>query len=192
MPAERERFHALIAPRVDRLIEIGIEVAAAVAKQAGKTPSAHFAFDSGALREVCGAVSVDDEVPGWDGTWGSLLRHWGSLAASARDALRPFYTKLTPELLEALREEELAMDAVLRTERLARAFKAPDMSRLDAPLFDWLTSVDMLVSERKESIAPQMPLPEHSALDAATIKVPMDDFIRQHKDFKNSLKFGAE
>ena len=190
LPAERERerFNALIAPRVDRLIGIGMELAEAVAKQAGKSPSVQFALDAGALKEACGAVSVHDEVPGWDGAWGSTLRHWGSLSASARDALRPFYTRLTPEVLEALREEELAMDEILRMERFARAFDAPDMSRLEGPLFKWLTSIHMLVEERKKSLARELPLPEHSTLDSARTKVPLDDFIRQHEDFKRSLE----
>lgn len=190
LPAERERtrFNALIAPRVDRLIEIGMELTEAVAKQAGETPLAHFAFDAETLQKVCGSVSVDDEVPGWKGTWGSLLRHWGSLSTSARDDLRPFYMRMTPELLEALREEELAMDAVRRMERFARAFDAPDMSRLEGPLFDWLTSIDMLSEERKKSLAPELPLPEHSGLDAAGIKIPMDDFIRQREEFRSSLE----
>lgn len=194
LPAERERqrFNLLIAPRVDRLIGIGMELAEAIAKQAGKTPSAHFALDVEALKHVCGAVSLDDDVQGWDGAWSSILRHWGTLSASARDALRPFYTRLTPDVLEALREEELAMDEILRMERFARAFDAPDMSRLEGPLFRWLTSIHMLVAERNESLARELPLPEHSALDAARIKVPIDDFIRQREEFKRSLEPEAD
>lgn len=189
LPAERERgrFNELIAPRLDRLIGIGMEMAEAVAKQAGTPPLAHFAVDASSLKKTCGETSLHDGVPGWQGEWGSILRHWGSLSASARDALRPFYTRLTPEVLEALWEEELAMAEILRMERFARAFDAPDMSRLESPLFKWLTSIDMLVEERKTSIARDLPTPKRSALDAGTM-VPMDDFIGQHEQFKRSLE----
>jgi hypothetical protein len=194
LPAERERerFNALIAPRVDRLIKIGMELAEAVAKQSGKTPSKQFSLDAEALKETCRAARLNDKVPGWDGAWGSIFRHWGGLSSSASDALRPFYMRLTPELLEALKEEELAMDEILRMERFARAFDAPDMSRLEGALFKWLTSIDMLVEERNSTLARELPLPEYSAIDAAMIKVPMDDFIRQHEDFKRSLEPSTE
>lgn len=190
LPAERERerFNALIAPRVDRLVVVGVELSTAIAKQAGKSPSVQFVLDVEALKDVCGTAGVQDEVSGWDGSWGSILRHWGSLAERSREALRPFYTRLIPEVLEALREEELAMEEILRMERFARTFDAPDMSRLEGPLFKWLTSIEMLVDERRKSLAPELPLPEQSALDTATIKVPLDDFIRQHEDFKKSLE----
>lgn len=190
MPAERERtqFDALIAPRVDRLIGLGMEMVTMVDSQCGRPLRAEFAVDLADVKAVCDTVSLNDEAPGWNGSWGIVLQHLGSRAESVRATLRPFYGRLTPELLEALEQEDLAMDEILRMERFGRAFDAPNMARLEGGLSRWLTSIHMLVTLRSSSLAPELPVPEQSAVNTDVVKVPMDSFIRQHEEFKKSLE----
>lgn len=189
-PAERERkqFDALIAPRVDRLINLGMQTVLAMDKQLGKRPQVGFDFDGGNLRVFCETVNLRDTAAGWRGTWSTVLRHLGDRASHARAALRPFFPRLSPELLEALEQEELAMDAVLLMERIARAYDEPNMSRLEKPMFKWLTSIHMLSTLRSTSLAPERALPQLSAVYAATVMVPLDDFVRQREEFNKSLE----
>jgi hypothetical protein len=181
-------FNALITPRVDRLISLGREIIVAVAGQRGTGPQAGFAFDAADIKVVCDTVSLRDDAPGWDGTWSTVLRHLGNRAASIPAALRPFYSRLTPDLLEALEQEELAMDEVLLMERFGRAFNAPNLKLLEEPLIRWLTNVHRLSILRSSSLAPELPLPEQSALETEMVKVPMDDFIRQYEECQRRLK----
>lgn len=127
-------------------------------------------------------------MPNWLGTWGLVLRHLGALAEKYRSSLRPFFGKLPAEVLEALDQEELALDEILRMERFSRAFAAQDMSRPEGPIFRWLSSLHMLHSIRSSAFATNVDVPKHSALAQGRVKVPMDDLIRQHENLKEFLK----
>ncbi|MDX6299606.1 MAG: hypothetical protein QOF53_820 [Nocardioidaceae bacterium] len=73
------------------------------------------------------------------------------------------------------------MDEISRMERLSRAFHASDMSRLERPVFRWLTSIEMVRDIRAHQIAPERPVPKHSPLEAGMVHVPLDDFIKQRE-----------
>ncbi len=72
-------------------------------------------------------------------------------------------------------------------ERFARAFDTPDMSRLEGPLFDWLRSIHMLVDERKKSLARELPIPEHSSLDAGGTRCPWTTSSASTKSSRSRL-----
>lgn len=187
MPAERERkrLEAVVAPRLDHLIDLGTELADAVANQAGTRPGPLVVGD--AITTVCAGTGLSAEAPGWATNWGGLLRHLSGRAAEVRASLRPFYPRLPPELLEALEEEDQAMESIARMERFGRTFNATDMKRLESPIFRWLTSVEMVRELRSSTIAPDRPLPARSALEAGMVHVPMDDFIKQREELERSL-----
>jgi hypothetical protein len=147
-----------------------------------------FSVDREAIGTVCKSVSLRDETPGWMGDWGTVLRHLGARAEGCRADMRPFYARLTAELLTAFEQEELAMDEILRLERFSRAFDAPDLSRLEDALFRWLTSVHMLYSLRSGAIAPDIETPQPSPLDSGKVHIPMADLIRQHEELKKLLE----
>jgi hypothetical protein len=188
VPAERERrqFNELMAPRLDHLIYLGMQLADAVAQQVGRVPGP--LVDGTSINRVCAGVALTTDAPGWATDWGGVLRHLASRAEHVRANLRPFYPRLPPELLLALEEEDQAMDEIVRMEKFGRAFDAPDMKRLEAPLLRWLTSIDMVRDIRARRIAPKRPLPERSVLDAGMLHIPMDDAIKQHEDLKRSTK----
>jgi hypothetical protein len=188
IPAERERqqFDELLAPRLDHLIVLGMQLADVVAQQLGREPGP--LVDGTSINKVCTGVSLKADAPGWASNWGGVLRHIAGRAEHIRANLRPFYPRLPPELLQALEEEEQAMDEIARMERLGRAFNSPDMKRLEGPLFRWLTSIEMVRDVRARLVAANRPLPKRSVLDAGMLHVPVDDFIRQREDLARLFK----
>lgn len=190
MPAERERkrFNDLIAPRVDRLIRLGMETVLIFDRQHGKRPQSSYSFDPETLQWVCENVALRDPAPGWEGSLGTVLRHLGNRAQIARATLIPFYSRLTPELLDALEQEELAMEQILQMERFTSATHASNMTQLETPLFRWFTSINMLCALRAASLAPELPLPKQSAIDIAMVRVPMDEFVRQQERTRESFE----
>lgn len=189
VPAERERrqFNDVIASRLDHLIHLGMQLSDAVLLEAGQQ-AGPFTVDGAALTKICNRVSLSSDAPGWASDWGGLLRHLAGRAERVRGNLRPFYSRLPSELLEALEQEEQAMDEIERMERFGRAFSASNMQRLDAPIFRWLTSIDMMRTVRAQQVAPERPLPESSPLDSEMVHVPMDDFIKQREEMNEWLK----
>jgi hypothetical protein len=190
LPAERERkrFQDLVAPRIDRLIVLGMDLSDAIYAKAKAPVEGNFSVDAALVKSVCQTTALSDDMPNWLGDWGTVLRHLGGLADKFRASLRPFYAKLPADVLEALDQEELAMDELMRMERFSRVTEAPDMSRLESSVFRWLSSLHMLHSIRTSAFAPNVAAPKRSPLNQGSIKVPMDDFIRQHEDFKEFLK----
>lgn len=189
IPAERERRHLEqpVARRVNRLIDVGMRLEEAITRQLGKTPKPKFTFDSADLQAVCESTPLTGEVPGWFGDWGTLLDSIAAAAERNRGALRPFYPRLSPDLITALEEEDLAMEALARTIEFLRiqmhhppAGGAPSsMKRLTDPLSKWLTSIDMLVTVRASSLARELPLPERTAASSAgSFRIPMEQYPR--------------
>ncbi len=172
-----------MAPRIDRLISLGLEMRDAIREDTGGSRQDCFDFDAADVSKLCGTRSLRDDAPGWSGDWGRVLRHWGKLAEKYRANLRPFYGRFSNELLEALEEEEKKMDEILRIERFVSAADLPDMRKLDDSMFRWLTSLHMLYELRKESIAPDRELPR-SAVEPGVVKVPMDDMVSQLEALK--------
>ena len=78
------------------------------------------------------------------------------------------------------------MGEILQMEGSTSALDASTMTRLETPIFRWLTSIDMLCTLRSASLAPELPLPRQSAIDIAMVRVPMDDFVRQLASLKAS------
>lgn len=188
-PLERQRaeFEKLIAPRVDRLIALGMELNDAVRLEAEVPSPGDFDLDAAVVSKVCTEVYLESEVPGWDGTWERVLRHLDQNAQRVRSNLRPFYSQLTPVLLEALEEEESSMETIRREISLIKTFRSDDLKRLDSPVFKWLTSISMLRTIRSTSLAPNVPMPKRSALNSGRILVPFDDFISQYDEFMKSV-----
>jgi hypothetical protein len=188
IPSERERaqVNELIAPRLDQLIRLGMQLADVVAHEASSRPDS--LVDGPSLNKVCASVSLSSDAPGWATDWGGLLRHLSGRAERVRASLRPFYPRFPPELLQALEEEDQAMEEIVRLERFVRTFGATDIKRLESPIFRWLRSIEMVRSIRSKQIAPRRPLPERSVLDAGKVHVPMDDFIKQREDLERSFR----
>ena len=189
LPAEKERkrFEELVAPRIDRLIALGLELSDAIHLQAEEPVRQPFSVDEGIVRSVCQSTNLGADMPNWLGTWEIVLRHLGTLAEKYRASLRPFFGKLPADILEALDQEELAMDEILRMARFNRAFEHESMSDLEESIFRWLTSLHMLHSIRSRAFATSVDVPRHSAIDRSGVKVPMADFILQHEDRKKFL-----
>ncbi len=190
LPAERERerFQALVAPRLDRLIVLGMDLSDAIHAQAKAPVDDEFSVDGALVKSVCETVSLKEDVPNWLGDWGTVLRHLGGLAEKYRASLRPFYARLPADVLEVLEQEELAMDEILRMERFSRAFEAPNLKRLEVSMFRWLSSLHMLYGIRSGAFAPEVAVPTRSPLDQGRVKVPLDDVIRQHENMKKFLQ----
>jgi hypothetical protein len=190
LPAERERrrFQELVAPRLDRLIVLGMDLNDAIYAKAKAPIEGDFSVDAALIKSVCRSTALSDDMPNWLGEWGIVLRHLGGLADKFRASLRPFYAKLPADVLEALDQEELAMDELMRMERFCRVTEAPDMSRLEGSVFRWLSSLHMLHSIRTSAVAPSVAAPKRSQLSHGSVKVPLDDFIRQHEGLKEFLK----
>lgn len=121
LPAgRRKRFQELVAPRLDRLIVLGMHLNDAIYAKAKAPVERDFSVDAALIESVCQSTALSDDMPNWLGDWGTVLRHLGGLADKLRASLRPFYAKLPADVLEALDQEELAMDELMRMERFSR------------------------------------------------------------------------
>ncbi len=102
MPAQQRQdaFERIVAPRVDALAANGQDLGRAIRSQE-ESQAALLPAISGVSKALA-ATSPDQEAPGWAITWLELIRHLVSGAAASRHALRPFYPRMSEELLALL------------------------------------------------------------------------------------------
>lgn len=185
--SERNALNSILAPKVDRLIYVGLSLADVVASAAGR-PHGSFRVDAQEIAKICHKASPSDDAPGWASSWSAVLQHFGNQAQRARTSLSPLYARLEPDLLEALAAEEDAMESMLQLLRLSDAHDADNLSRLADPMTRWLTSIDMLCAVRRDSVAPTRDLPKTTPLEKGRVNLPMDEVVRQLAEIKTWIK----
>lgn len=188
LPEKRKtaQFQRLVAPRLDPLIGLGLELDAALRQAADARRPSDLQVDAELLGRVCARVRLKEDAPGWMATWETVLRQHGVQAERYRAGLRPFFGQLPPEMLVALHQEELAMDQLLRVLRIAVELEDTDMARLEELMFRWLTSLHMLQEVRLTTFAVDVPLPVRPP-DDGRVNIPVEQFLAQRRSMREFL-----
>lgn len=191
VPAEKERrrFDNIVAPRLDALIDLGLDLEASLEKKASKDGQsrAGLAVDVEVIAKACHLASLSEEASGWDLTWGELLEHIGDQAEDARSALRPFYPRFSLDVLEALEAEEVAMKHLLTAARVAPATHAGAMKRIATEVFVWLSSVHMILAVREQAVATWRPVPHKQPVVEGYVRTPLDKFLTERTSINEAL-----
>lgn len=101
---QRDRLHRLVARRVDRLIECGLELATCIRVQDGQDPE--FPIQSLEGARVCESTNSNAQPPGWKASWHEMLLDIVQSTGRHRASLEPFYARLDEQLLSLLEDEE--------------------------------------------------------------------------------------
>lgn len=150
---QERRLAAILAPRIDALLITGYDLSNAVglasARGTGRLP-----LEEG---EVAGVFSTRDgigeHVPGWATDWFGLFRHIARRNGAAQAALKPFYPRMSEELLELLEEEQRQMDIIVRLERLGSTSQFGYLGNFTAAVEAWLDAIQALREHRLNSLA---------------------------------------
>ncbi len=181
--AQRRRFEEIVARRVDRLIELGFQLSTAIALAGGSRGDA-FPVVPEAIRAHCRSIAPTGEVPGWlHADWLGLVRHLGELSGRERASLKPFYPRMSEDLIALLEREEGAMLTLETVERLLRATEPSDMRQFEKGFVQWLHAIHELLNHRKHRLAPHVAVPE-AHVDSNRIPVILDRHIEVLADLR--------
>lgn len=155
---QRQRLDELIAPRIDHLIEQGIELATVIRAQHGLDPA--FPIARSEIVSACATANPGDKAPGWVADWHEMIDDLSGFAAIQRSALKPFYSNLDHSLFTLLELEEARSDLLARVGRASAQIKWNDMTKFAEPAAGWLEAVESLRQYRIKHLAPGRAVPE--------------------------------
>lgn len=178
----RERLHELIAPRIDHIIELGIELGAAIRAQGGRQPT--FPIDSTEVVATLAVIDPREEAPGWSADWHHLIADLAESAAIERSALKPFYAQLDHMVLPLLEHEESRMAVLARTGRASAEIEWERMHALATPVVDWLDAVEALRQHRSSHLAPKRPVPIANPKRSDFQRVPIDQLGHMRREIE--------
>jgi hypothetical protein len=189
----RERLHDLIAPRIDHIIELGIELGTVIRAQRGETPT--FPVDSSEVLSTLTVTDPREDAPGWMADWHRVVADLSETAAIQRAALKPFYAQLDPKVLALLELEEARMALLTRVGRVSAEVEWDQMKNLVTPVTDWLESVEALRQHRISHLAPKRPVPVPNPKRADFQRVPigqLEAMRREIEELADILANGTE
>ncbi|MEU0093872.1 hypothetical protein [Kribbella sp. NPDC006257] len=177
---ERERLHEVIAPRIDHVVKLGIELGSVIRTQGGLAPA--FPVPRPEVESILTATNPRDDAPGWLADWHQVLDELSAEAAVQRSALKPFYAKLDHRLLTLLELEEARMALLARVGRASAVVTWESMERFVAPVADWLDAAEALRQYRITDLAPKRPTPELDSSRFEFQRVPISEMAKMRRD----------
>jgi hypothetical protein len=177
----RRSLEAIVAPRVDGVTTMCMQLVNEVGR-IGPAGGARFPLPPAEVESSLHMINPMDATPNWDLNWLELVRHLLNQSNVARAAVRPFYPRLSEELLILLEAEEEAARIIDANHRFLQRSLDDNLDRLTKPMIRWMECTEGLRQHRRSILTPSLPIPIPEP-DSKMITIPIENFPDARSSF---------
>lgn len=168
----RRRLNQIVARRLDKTLDLGLEVGSRLTLAAG-LGAKEFPYDPNVVRSACKSLDPTSEPPDWGVDWHGMLADVIASADHNRAGLRSFYASVDESTLALLEDEEERALVLARTVAASEALHWATMENWARPLNNWLDTLNALMNHRISHLAPEHPAPRLSVTRGSFVRVPL-------------------